>query len=107
MRKILILPLKFQQHFFWFLKILFPLQKLSKEQIKDILPSFGIALLMAGPVFAMSFIDVSHFLLLPSQIITGAIITIITCETSKLPEYLELKSIVLSKFSHNKDSLNT
>lgn len=79
----------------------------SKEQIKDILPSFGIALLMAGPVFAMSFIDVSHFLLLPSQIITGAIITIITCETSKLPEYLELKSIVLSKFSHNKDSLNT
>ncbi len=79
----------------------------SKEQIKDILPSFGIALLMAGPVFAMSFIDVSHFLLLSSQIITGAIITIITCETSKLPEYLELKSIVLSKFSHNKDSLNT
>lgn len=67
-----------------------------KEQVKDILPSFGVAITMAIPVFAMSFIHMNPFILLPLQIITGAIITITICEVTKLPEYLELKDIALS-----------
>ena len=67
-----------------------------KEQVKDILPSFGVAITMAIPVFAMSFIHMNPFILLPLQIITGAIITITICEVTKLPEYLELKDITLS-----------
>lgn len=67
-----------------------------KDQVKDILPSFGIAITMAMPVFAMSFIPMNPFVLLPLQIITGAIITITICEVTKLPEYLELKDIALS-----------
>lgn len=66
-----------------------------KEQIKDILPSFGVAVAMAIPVFAMSFIPMSPFLLLPLQIIVGAAITIAICEATKLPEYIELKGIVM------------
>ena len=66
-----------------------------KEQIKDILPSFGVAIVMAIPVFAMSFIPVDPFILLPLQIITGAIITIGICEAIKLPEYLEIKGIAM------------
>ena len=66
-----------------------------KEQIKDILPSFGVALTMAVPVFAMSFILMNPFILLPLQIVMGAIITILICELTKLPEYLEIKCIAM------------
>lgn len=66
-----------------------------KEQIKDILPSFGVAIAMAVPVFAMSFIHMSVYILLPLQIIVGAIITILICEATKLPEYIELKGIAM------------
>lgn len=67
-----------------------------KEQVKDILPSFGVAVAMAVPVFAVSFIPMNPFLLLPLQILIGAVITIGICEASKLPEYLELKGIALT-----------
>ena len=66
-----------------------------KEQVKDILPSFGVAVAMAVPVFAMSFIPLNPFILLPLQILVGAIITISICEVTNLPEYLELKGIAM------------
>lgn len=66
-----------------------------KEQVKDILPSFGLAVAMAAPVYAMSFIPLNPFILLPLQIVAGAIITISICEVTKLPEYLELKGIAI------------
>lgn len=66
-----------------------------KEQIKDILPSFGVAIAMAVPIYAMSFIPLNPFILLPLQIVAGAIITLVICETTKLPEYIELKGIAI------------
>ena len=66
-----------------------------KEQFKDILPSFGIALTMAIPVYAMSFIPLTPFILLIVQIVVSAVISIGICEATKLPEYLEIKSIAL------------
>ena len=66
-----------------------------KEQVKDILPSFGVAVAMAVPVFAMSFIQLNPFILLPLQIVAGAIISISICEVTKLPEYLEIKGIAM------------
>ena len=66
-----------------------------KEQVKDILPSFGVAVVMAIPVYAMSFIPLNPFILLPLQIVAGAIITISICEVIKLPEYIELKGIAM------------
>ncbi len=66
-----------------------------KEQIKDILPSFGVAMAMAVPLFAMSFIHLNPFLLLPLQIVVGAVITIAICEVTKLSEYIELKGIAM------------
>lgn len=65
-----------------------------KEQVKDILPSFGVAVAMAVPVYAMSFIPLNPFVLLPLQIVVGAVITLVICEATKLPEYMELKGIV-------------
>lgn len=66
-----------------------------KEQVKDILPSFGVAVSMVVPVFAMSFIHMNPFILLPLQIVVGAVITIGVCEATKLPEYIELKGIAM------------
>lgn len=66
-----------------------------KEQVRDILPSFGVAVAMAIPVFAMSFIPINSYLLLLLQIVVGAVITIGICETTKLPEYIELKGIAM------------
>lgn len=66
-----------------------------KEQVKDILPSFGVAVAMAVPVYAMSFIPLNPFILLPLQIVVGAVITLVICEATKLPEYIELKGIAM------------
>lgn len=66
-----------------------------KDQVKDILPSLGIALAMALPVYCLSFLPVSPFFLLPLQIIAGALITIALCEKAKQEEYRELKTIAL------------
>ena len=65
------------------------------EQVRDILPSFVVAVSMAIPVFAMSFIPMNPFILLPLQILVGSIVTISICEATKLPEYLELKGIAM------------
>lgn len=66
-----------------------------KEQVKDIMPSFVIALIMAIPVGAMQFINFNPFILLPLQIIIAATIVISICEIKKLPEYLEIKGIAM------------
>lgn len=70
-----------------------------KEQIKDILPSFGIAMVMAAAVYAMSFIPVSPFILFPLQIIAGAFIAIVLCKKFELPEYLEIEEITKAGLS--------
>lgn len=66
-----------------------------KEQVKDILPSLGVAIAMSVPVFAISFIPMNSFILLPIQIVVGAVITIVICEAINLPEYLEIKGIAM------------
>lgn len=65
-------------------------------QVKDILPSFYIAVCMAVVIYMISLLPFSPFILLLLQITTGACITIVLCEWLKLSEYKELKSIVFS-----------
>ena len=68
----------------------------TADQVKDILPSFGIAAIMAIITYLVSLLPLSPFVLLPLQIIVGAVITIVLCEIIKPDEYKELKSIALS-----------
>ena len=65
-----------------------------KEQVKDILPSLAIALFMSGGIYCLGFINISVFLLLPLQIVTGGSIIIFFCEIFKLPEFLEVKEVI-------------
>lgn len=70
-----------------------------KDQVKDILPSLKVAVVMAIPVGLMQFISLNAFILLPLQIIVGAAIVLTICEKSQMPEYLEIKGIVMPKIN--------
>lgn len=67
------------------------------SQIKDILPSFGIALATAAVMFALSFLPIHHIAVLCIQLIVGSITLYFILETCGRPEYLELKEIVVSQ----------
>lgn len=75
------------------------------DQIKDILPSFGIAAIMSIVVYLVSFIPLSLYILLPAQIIIGAILVIALCEIFKLEEYREVKNIILMSISKLKNNI--
>lgn len=66
-----------------------------REQIKDVFPSLRIALTIAVPLFAISFIPINYVVLLIIQVILGSILFFALCEKRKFYEYMELKSIVL------------
>lgn len=75
------------------------------EQIKDILPSFIVAIIMAALVYAISFIEFSSIVLLLMQILIGIVIVVVLCEILKIDAYLEIKNILLSfinKIRHEK-----
>ena len=63
------------------------------EQIKDVFPSFCVAILMALPVYALSFLPISPFVILPVQIVIGGALAILLCNLFKLPEYYETRDI--------------
>lgn len=67
------------------------------EQIKDILPPLGIALIIAVPVFFMNYLPFSPYILFPLQIIVGGLLMLTICEIVKPDAYMELKSIILRK----------
>lgn len=77
----------------------------SWMQLKDIFPSYGIALIVAVSVFFLKYLSLSNYIILPIQVLVGASVFFIICEKTQLSEYKELKKIVLSyvrKFSRHK-----
>lgn len=82
-----------------------------KDQIKDIFPSFRIALIAAllsflpVIVFDMTISGISWataaYIILPIQLVIGTLVIFLLNEKYNTSEYLELKSIVLSVFRKN------
>ncbi|MBR5835352.1 MAG: lipopolysaccharide biosynthesis protein [Bacteroidales bacterium] len=75
------------------------------EQVKDIFPSFIIALIMAVIVWGISFINLPSAALLAIQLPAGVSVIILLCEAVRLDSYLEIKHIALTfinKFRHGK-----
>ena len=66
----------------------------SWMQIKDIAPSYGIAILMAASVFFLKYLSFSYWVVLPIQIVIGTIIFFGICHVTKREEYLEIKRMV-------------
>lgn len=73
-----------------------------RAQIKDILPSFGVAAAMAACVWPLSLLSLRPVWTLLVQLCTGAAITIGLCEAFRLPEYLEMKDTALGFLRRNK-----
>lgn len=69
-----------------------------KEQIKDILPSFMLAIIMSFFVFFVGLLlPLSPLPLLIIQIITGALLTFGICEFLHFKDYLYIKEIIFNK----------
>lgn len=74
------------------------------EQVKDILPSFSIGLGMGLFVYLLGFIRLNAFIMLPMQILLGLFFVMILCELFVLPEYLEVKRMVIDVFNKVRDN---
>ncbi len=68
----------------------------SWKQLKDIAPSYGVALVIALAVYFLKYLPLSHWIILPMQIAVGVLAFFVVCETIKLSEYIEIKNIALS-----------
>ncbi len=68
----------------------------SWAQLRDVLPSYGLAFIIALCVYFFKYLPISSFIILPIQIIVGAVVFFIISESLRIPEYIELKGIVTS-----------
>lgn len=66
------------------------------SQIKDIIPSFLVALCISLIIWSVTLLDFHFILILVLQVVLGLILTIFVHENLKLSSYLELKSLILS-----------
>ncbi|MBR4624941.1 MAG: lipopolysaccharide biosynthesis protein [Alphaproteobacteria bacterium] len=73
----------------------------SWQQLKDIVPSYSIAGVIAVSMYFFKFLPISYFIILPIQLAVGTTVFFAACEGLKLKEYLEIKNIAknyLGKF---------
>lgn len=68
----------------------------TKEQIKDILPTFLVSLVVASVMWILSFWNISYYILLPIQILVGVLLAIFIYEKLHIEEFVEMKRLVLS-----------
>lgn len=67
----------------------------SWMQLKDIAPSYGLAFVIALSVYFLKYLPISYWIVLPLQITVGVAVFFVICESFKMPEYLEVKNIVM------------
>ncbi len=68
----------------------------SWRQLKDVAPSYGTAMLIAISVFFIKYLPFNYWVVLLIQIIVGAAVFFLICESIKLPEYKEVKELGIS-----------
>lgn len=66
-----------------------------KEQVKDILPSFGVSMAMAIIVYGIGWLPLPCFVILPIQLIVGVSFVIYVYEKLQLEEYNEIKQMAI------------
>lgn len=71
----------------------------SWAQLKDIAPSYGVAFVVAASVYFLKYLPISFWVVLPLQVIVGSGVLLAVCESIKMPEYLEVKEIIVG-YSH-------
>lgn len=89
----------------YFLNSYFPGKLLGYSswiQIKDIAPSYGLASLIALSVWFLKYLPISHWIILPMQIVVGTAVFIVFCKLTKMKEYEEAKQLMLPFIKKNK-----
>jgi len=71
----------------------------SMDQVRDLLPSFSISMFMGICVYLVSFVPVSDYVILPMQIIMGGLIFVGLCRLFRLPEYSDMKQLVVESIN--------
>lgn len=66
------------------------------RQIKDIVPTFCISFIVAAVMWSFSLLSVSYYVMLPLQCIVGLLLAFLIYERTKLPEYMEIRQLLLS-----------
>ena len=74
----------------------------TKEQIKDILPTFLVSFATAAAMWSLTLLSLSNWLLLPLQCLLGIILAVLIYERLHLPEYVEVKQLTLSLLRRKK-----
>ena len=65
-----------------------------KEQLRDVAPAFILSVLIALPVFPISLLPFSSWVVLSIQVVVWVTLGMLVLEKTKLPEYLEIKDIM-------------
>ena len=65
-------------------------------QLKDILPSFVVAAISSIIVYAVSYMPLSSYIILPLQLAIGLMVLAALNEMFKIEEYKEIKKIFQS-----------
>lgn len=68
----------------------------SWKQLKDIAPSYGVAIVIALAVYFLKYLPFSYWVILPLQILVGIVVFLVICKITKLEEYIEIKNIAVS-----------
>ena len=65
----------------------------SWMQVKDVAPSYGIAIIVSLSVYFFKYLPISYWIILPIQLIIGTVTFITLCRVVKMEEYKELSVI--------------
>lgn len=63
-------------------------------QIKDIAPSYGIAIAIAVSVWFLKYLPLSYWIILPTQVVVGICLFFILCKLFRIEEYNEVIELV-------------
>ena len=74
----------------------------SWMQIKDIAPSYGIAIAVFLSVYFMKYLPMTYWAVLPLQLLLGAIVFLALCNITKREEYMEIKGMITPQMKNIK-----
>jgi len=66
----------------------------SWMQLRDIAPSYALAIAIALPVWFLKFLPLSYWIVLPMQVLVGASAFLSVCKVTKINEYSEILNIL-------------
>jgi hypothetical protein len=66
----------------------------SWMQLRDIAPSYALAIAIALSVWFLKYLPLSYWIVLPMQVLVGAFTFLAVCKVTKINEYSEILNIL-------------